>query len=115
MFPGIPGMGKINPAQMQAMMKKLGIKSEQLPAKKVTIELEDKTLEIAEPSVTVIEMQGQKTFQVMGEVSEKETGVPQADVKMVSEQAGVSEEKAREELEKTKGDIAQAIANLKKE
>ena len=110
-----PGMGKINPKQMQAMMKQFGIKSEPLEVKKVTFELENKKLVIDNPSVTAIDMQGQKTYQVLGEAKEEAQGVPENDVKMVAEQAGVSEEQAKAELEKTDGDIAQAITNLKKE
>ena len=110
-----PGMGKINPKQMQAMMKQFGIKSEPLDVKKVVFELEDKKLVIDAPNVTAIDMQGQKTYQVLGEAREEAKGVPEEDVKMVAEQAKVSEDQARAELEKTEGDIAQAIANLKKE
>jgi nascent polypeptide-associated complex subunit alpha len=110
-----PGMGKINPKQMQAMMKQFGIKSEPLEVKKVIFELEDKKLVIDNPSVTAVDMQGQKTYQVLGEAKEEAQGLPEEDVKMVAEQAGVSEEEAKAELEKTEGDIAQAITNLKKE
>ena len=111
----LPGMGKINPAQMQAMMKQFGIKSEPLNAKRVIFELENKKLVIDNPNVTAVDMQGQKTYQVIGEAREESAGVPEEDIKMVAEQAGVSEEEAKAELEKTDGDIAQAITNLKKE
>ena len=33
--------GGMNPAKMQAMMKQMGIKTEELPASKVTFELEN--------------------------------------------------------------------------
>lgn len=112
----LPGMGKINPKQMQAMMRQMGIKSEELPAKRVVFELADKKLVIDQPNVTLMEVQGQKTFQVMGETREEglEAGLPEEDVKMVAEQASVSEEKAREALQASEGDIAQAIEDLKK-
>ena len=112
-----PGLGRINPKQMQAMMRQFGIKTEELNVEKVVFELKDKKMVIENPSVTALEMQGQKTFQVIGEVKEeaKELSIPKEDIDLVVEQAGVSREKAEEELRKVEGDIAQAIENLKKE
>jgi len=112
----LPGMGKINPAQMQAMMKQFGIKSEPLNAKRVIFELENKKLVIDNPNVTAVDMQGQKTYQVVGEEHEREIDttpeINEDDIKTVMEQAKVDEEKAKEALEKAKGDIAQAIMDL---
>lgn len=112
MFPG--GM---NPKNMQRIMKQMGIKSEELEVKKVVFELPDRKLVIDNPSVTAIEMQGQKTFQVMGEVNEesKELEIPEDDVKLVMEQANVSKEKAESALNENEGDIAEAITKLKGE
>ncbi|MDO8627270.1 MAG: nascent polypeptide-associated complex protein, partial [Candidatus Diapherotrites archaeon] len=62
MFPGMAGM---NPAQLKSMMKQLGIKSDDLKVNRVVFEMDDKNLFIAQPSVTTIEMQGQRTFQVL--------------------------------------------------
>jgi len=108
----MPGMGGMNPAQMKKMMKQLGMKSEELNAKKVTIELEDGNLVIEEPSVTSIEVQGKKTYTVMG-TERKETSIPDADIKMVASQAGKSEEEAKKALEECSGDLAEAIKKLK--
>ena len=112
----LPGMGRINPKQLQGMMRQMGIKSEELPAKRVIFELEARKLIVDNPNVTVMEVQGQKSYQVVGEAREEssEPTIPDEDVEMVAEQASVSEEKAREELLKVEGDIAQAIENLKK-
>jgi nascent polypeptide-associated complex subunit alpha len=112
----LPGMGgAMNPKHMAKMMQQMGIKSEELPATKVTIELEDGTrLVIFEPQVVQIEMQGQKSFQVSGKVSEeREAG--EDDIKMVMEQAGCSREEAMNALRETGGDIAEAIIKLKEE
>jgi len=109
MFPG--GM---NPKNMQRMMKQLGIKSEEIAAKKVIFELEKGRMVIEDPQVTAIDMQGQKTYTVMGTAKEESGGVPAEDVKMVAEQANVSEETAEKALEESKGDIAEAITKLKK-
>lgn len=110
----MPGMGGFNPSQMKKMMKQLGMKSEELNATKVTIELEDGKLVIEDPSVTSIEMKGKKTYTVMGKESrEEKKEIPAEDIKMVVEQTSVSEEKAKKALEESKGDLAEAITKLK--
>jgi len=108
MFPG-----GVNPKQMGQMMKRFGIKNEELEAKRVIIELENgKKIVFEKPSVQSIEMQGSKTYTIAGSSTEEHT-IPEEDIKMVAEQAGVSEKKAKEQLEKDGGDIAQAILHLK--
>ena len=108
----LPGM---DPKNMAKMMKQMGIKSDELEATKVTIELKDGThLVVFEPSVVQIEMQGQRTFQVSGKVHE-EQDAGEEDIKMVMEAAGVSREEAMIALRETDGDIAEAILKLKNE
>ncbi len=108
----LPGM---DPKQMSKMMKQMGIKSDELDATKVTIELkEGGRLVVFEPQVVQIEMQGQKTFQVSGKVQE-EQDAGEDDIKMVMEAAGVSREEAQNALRETGGDIAEAIIHLKGE
>ena len=110
-----PGMGKMNPKQMQGMLKQFGIKTEELPAKRVTFELEGKKLVLEAPNVSVMVTQGQKIYTVMGGTElEEKGGLPEEDIKMVAEQAHASEEKAKKALEETNGDIAEAIMKLKK-
>lgn len=108
----MPGM---DPKQMAKMMKQMGIKNEEIPATKVTIELsEGGRLVVFEPSVTKIEMQGQVTFQVSGKVhEEQEAG--EDDIKMVMESAECSREEAINALRESGGDIAEAIIHLKDE
>lgn len=111
-----PGMRNINPKQISQMMRSMGIKNEELKAKRVVFELEGGSrLVIDNPNVNVMEVQGQKTYTVMGNAREESTGIPEEDVKMVAESAGVSGKKARKALEESDGDIAEAIAGLKKE
>ncbi len=110
-----PGMGKMDPKQMGRMMKQLGIKTDELDAEKVTIELKDRKIVIEDPQVSAVEMQGQKTYTIMGEEKEERTGVPKEDIKMVMEQAGVDKKKAEAALKKNDGDIAEAILELKGE
>ncbi|PIT84986.1 nascent polypeptide-associated complex protein [Candidatus Micrarchaeota archaeon CG10_big_fil_rev_8_21_14_0_10_45_29] len=110
----IPGMGGMDPKQMAKMMKQMGIDTSTINAKKVIIELEEKTLEIANPQVVKVSMQGQDTFQVSGTITEV-AKISAEDVKMVAEQAGVPEDEAKKALEGAGGDIAQAILNLQNE
>ena len=107
----IPGM---NPKQMQKAMQRMGIKQEEIDASEVIIKTPEKNLVIKNPSVTKVDMMGQKTFQVMGEVTE-ESLISEEDIKTVSEQANVSEQEAKEALQKTSGDLAEAILKLKSE
>lgn len=112
----IPG---VNPRQMQHMMRQLGMSQEELDASEVIIKTKSgKILVFEEPSVQKVTMQGQTTFQLSGEYTEKEEElkieISQDDIDMVSEQAGVSKDEARKALETTKGDIAEAIVTLQK-
>ncbi len=110
-----PNMGGIDPRKIDSMMKKMGIQNKELNAKKVVIETDTETIVINNPTVTEITMQGQKTFQVVGEVCSEEQGLSDEDITMVAETASVSKEKAKEVLEKNDGDLAKTIDVLKKE
>lgn len=106
--------GGVNPKQMQAAMKQMGISQTEIPTSKVIIEKEDGSRTIMEnPSVTKIKMQGQTSYQIAGEEYEEtqEVGVSEEDIKTIVEKTGVSEEKAKETLERT-GDLAESIMEL---
>lgn len=109
----------INPRQMQQMMRKLGIKTEEINAESVVIHSNEKDIIIENPQVIKTVMQGQEIFQISGNVkeqeksSEGELSISEEDIKIVMEQAKVSKEEAKKALERTKGDIAEAIINLK--
>jgi nascent polypeptide-associated complex subunit alpha len=111
MFPG-----KINPRQMQQMMRKMGIAQQEIDAKEVIIRCADKEIVITEPNVSKVNMMGQETFQVVGNIHEREISsepeITEEDINTVMEQAGVDEEKAKEALKAAKGDIAKAILDL---
>lgn len=105
----------MDPKQMAKVMKQMGIKSEEIGAVKVIIELkEGGRLVVFEPDVVQIEMQGNKSFQISGKVHE-EQDAGEDDIKMVMESAGVSREEAMNALRETGGDIAEAILHLKGE
>ncbi len=106
---------KLNPKQMEKVAKQLGMKMEQIDAEQVIIKKTDGVIIIDNPQVSRINVMGQDTFQITGEVSEKEEeDFSEEDVEMVAEKAGVSEEEARSVLQRT-NDIAEAILRLKEE
>jgi nascent polypeptide-associated complex subunit alpha len=109
----IPGM---NPRQMQQAMKKLGMKQEEIDATEVIIKTPSKDLVIENPQVLKVNMMGQESLQITGDIIEKERKleISEDDIKTVAEQTGVSEEEAKAAIEETNGDLAEAILKLKK-
>ncbi len=103
-----------NPAQLEKLMKSLGMKATQLEAEEVVIRGKDWTIRVENPQVVKIEMKGNVSFQVSGEVKE-ELGFSEEDVKLVMEKAGVDEERAKKALKEAGGDIAEAIMLLRGE
>lgn len=121
----IPG-GRMNPRQMKQAMKRLGIEQEELEGvEEVIIRTADKEYVIRNAAVSAVTAQGQKIWQVLGEpivrprsdaakkpAEAKAPTIPEEDVKLVAEKAGVSEEEAREALEECGGEPAEAIIHL---
>ena len=103
--------GGIDPKKMQAMMKQMGIKQEQIEAERVIIEKPDSKIVIENPNVQKIVMQGQESWQITGTAREEEFGIREEDVKLVAEKTGKSKQEAKKALEET-GDIAEAIVKL---
>jgi len=117
MFPG--GM---NPRQMKQMMGRMGIKTDEIPAKVVIISCEDKDIVIEGGEVMKMTMQGQVIYNITGGTIREQTAseekepvleISDDDVRMVAEQAHVSPEDARKALAESKGDLAEAIMRLK--
>lgn len=106
-------LGGMNPAKMQAMMKQLGIKQEEIDASRVIIEKNDGgKIVIENPNVMKINMQGQESWQITGDAREEiEESFSEEDIRMVMEKTGKSEEEVRESLDKT-NDIAESIMEL---
>jgi len=121
--------GHMNPRQVKQAMKRLGIKTEEIQdVTEVVIKTKAKQYVIKDASVTIMEMQGQKTFQIVGEeevmpleaAPTKTAGAdaptapkfPEGDVKLVMDQTGVSREKAIEALTATDGQLAEAILKI---
>ena len=112
-----------NRRMQEQMMKRMGLKMDEVPnALEVIIRTSEKTIRISNPAVTKYELQGQTFFQVAGTPEELPAGsvekppiqLPEEDVLLVAQQAGVSAEEARKALEATGGDLAQAIVMLKR-
>lgn len=116
--------GKMNNREMKRMMAQMGIKStEMADVKTVVFQGESKDYVISDAQVTMIEAQGQKTFQVMGTFKEvpKSSGsisskpeqkFNEDDILLVMEGAHVDRKKAVEALERAQGEPAQAIIDL---
>ncbi|MFM5883402.1 MULTISPECIES: nascent polypeptide-associated complex protein [Methanobrevibacter] len=113
----IPGMNKRQMKQMEKQMKKMGMKMEELEGvREVVIRFDEKELIIDNPSVSLMNVMGQETYQVEGKAHEVELDyeieIPEEDIEMVANSAGVSANKAKEALEECRGDLAEAIMKL---
>jgi nascent polypeptide-associated complex subunit alpha len=102
---------------MERVMKQMGIKTQELEGvQEVVIKLTDKEIVIPNAQVTLTDMAGQRSYQVIGQEFERkpEFQPSEDDIKLVIEQAGVEREAAVQALKETGGDIAEAILKLKK-
>lgn len=98
---------------MQGMMRKLGIKQEDIEAEEVIIKTKDKNIIIKNPQVSLIEMSGNKSFQITGKIVE--SSINENDIETVAEKARVSLNEAKKALEISRGDLAEAILSLQKD
>ena len=127
------GGGGMNPRKMQQMMEQMGIDVTELDAEEVVIRTGDEELVFDDAQVTRMDAQGQQTYQVVGEPESREpgataleggeesgsgdgdagdAGIPDDDIALVAQNAGVDADAAREALAETDGDLAAAIARL---
>ncbi len=129
----------MNPRKMKQMMKQMGIDVEEIDAERVVIETADgDDLVFDGADVTKMDAQGQETYQIVGSPDavadagaggaaaveggdepalddaddDGDDGIPEEDVKLVAQQAGVSKAAAREALEAANGEPARAISDL---
>jgi len=111
-------MRRVNPREARRMMQRMGMSMGAMPdVEQVIFKTSSKEIIVENPDVAVMEMQGQKIFQVTGEKIvekpiEKALKIPEEDVQLVATQAGVSLDQAKAALEQTKGDLAQAVLLL---
>lgn len=127
MFPGMGRGGGMNPKQVQAMMKQMGITMEDIDdVIEVIIRTPKEDIVITEAEVSKMIARGQgTTWQVAGKESRRPRAdappapaapagpkFTDADVALVAEQAKVSKEEARKALEAANGETAEAILKL---
>ncbi|MEA3559026.1 MAG: Nascent polypeptide-associated complex protein, partial [Candidatus Thermoplasmatota archaeon] len=75
---------------------------------------ETKEVHITDASVTVMNVHGDKNFQVQGKVTDKvlKAEIPEEDIELVMDQTGVSEDAAKQALEDSDGEPAEAIIKI---
>jgi len=107
--------GRIDRRQMERAMRQMGIKARELEGvREVVIKLADREIVISNAQVTLMEIAGQRTYQVAGEEVEKpEPELSEDDIKLVMERAGVDRDAAVLALRESRGDLAQAILKLR--
>jgi len=103
---------------MRRMMDKMGLDMKEIPnVQEVIIMTDKKEIIISKPSVTEMKAQDNSIFTVTADsYEERELEVPvfqDDDVELVCLRANVDKERAIEALTEAKGDLAQAILNLK--
>jgi nascent polypeptide-associated complex subunit alpha len=109
--------GRINPRQMNQMMKRLGINVKEIEnVKKVIIQTDKKEYIFDDAEVTIMDAQGQKTYQISGrpKILDLKDEINKEDIDLIIEQTGKTIEEAKKALEETNGDIAEAIIKLTK-
>jgi nascent polypeptide-associated complex subunit alpha len=117
---------RMNPREQKRMMQRMGMNMDSVPdVEQVIIRTAGKDIVIDEPEVAILQVQGQKMYQVIGgQVSEQvpsvrgASGAPakpvfsEEDVQLVADQTGKSLDKARDALLESGGDLAKAILLL---
>ncbi len=113
---------RMNPRDARRMMQRMGMNMEGVEdVTEVIIRTPTKEIVVEAPEVAIVNVQGQKIFQVAGgNVSERapqrQAGaapkVSEEDVQLVAGQTGKSAEQARAALEESGGDLAKAILLL---
>jgi nascent polypeptide-associated complex subunit alpha len=115
----------MNPREQKRMMQRMGMNMDTVPdVQQVIIKTNEKDIVIDEPEVAILQVQGQKMYQVIGgQVSEQapskrptaQVAQPmfsEEDVRLVADQTGKSLDKAKEALIECEGDLAKAILLL---
>ena len=107
---------KLGDRQARRMMERMGINMKEMPGvEEVIIRTTEKEIHIRNATVSEVNAQGNRVFQVVGEVEEvarERKTFSDEDVLLVQQQAGVSREKAIAALEEADGEVARAILKL---
>lgn len=108
----IPNMA-FNSRQMKQLMKQLGMKQEEIDARKVLIIMKDKKIVFENPSVVKVNMMGEESFQIVGdyrfENNTEDNNIEDNKVEGVGDNNdrvdGVEDDKANKPYEPTEDDI----------
>ena len=117
---------RVNPREAKRMMQRMGMSMDTVEdVEQVIIKTSTKDIVIEQPEVAIMQMQGQKIFQVAGgTVTERapehaaatagasKPVVSEEDVRLVADQTGKSMSEAKKALEECEGDLAKAILLL---
>ncbi len=107
---------KMDNRNARRMMERMGINMKEIPdVQEVVIRTADKEMHIKNPSVSEVNAQGNRVFQVVGEVEEVELEKKkfnEEDVLLVQQQTNASRERAVAALEESDGEVARAILKL---
>ena len=116
------GRGMMNPRQMKQAMKKMGIRNSELKdVIEVIIRMPGEELVFRHPEVGVMEVQGNKTYQIAGEPESRSVGsgsddigetIPAEDIELVMGQTGCGRETAIDALKECNGQPAEAIIKI---
>ena len=109
---------KLDNRQSRRMLEKMGLNLEEMPEiSEVVIKTKEKDIIIKSPQVSKLKSKGIDMYQIMGndieEVIKEDSKISEEDVLLVSQQANVNIEIAKNALEESNGDLAQAILKLK--
>lgn len=111
----------ISPRETKRLMKRMGMSMDAMPdVQQVVFKTSVKEIIIEEPEVAIMNLKGQKVFQVTGGKiiekvlvsEEKKLMIPEEDIRLVADQTGKSVDEARQALEESGGDLAKAILLL---
>jgi nascent polypeptide-associated complex subunit alpha len=116
------GMGRVNPRQMKQAMRKMGIRNTELKdVYEVVIRMPNEELVFEYPDVSIMEVQGSKTYQISGEPESRPVGsvdestgdvIPAEDIELVMSQTGCDKDTAVNALLETGGQPAEAIIKI---
>jgi nascent polypeptide-associated complex subunit alpha len=107
---------KLGDRQARRMMERMGINMKEMPGvEEVIIRTTEKEIHIRNATVSEVNAQGNRVFQVVGEVEEvarERKTFSDEDILLVQQQANVTREKAIAALEEAEGEVARAILKL---
>jgi len=111
----------MNPREAKRMMQRMGMNMDSVEnVEQVIIKTPTKDIVIEQPEVAILQVQGQRIYQVAGgNVTERSPErasptfkVSEEDAQLVANQTGKSIAEAKQALEECEGDLAKAILLL---